>query len=320
MGAGVPAIEQAVEVGAAGSEAGAQDDPLPEQAGAVSAAVVRGEGTYALDTGAAADAELGACIAVEVTDFVRRYQTAWTRETAWGEPLVSFADARDPLFGRLKGAVSPTHLMPGDVLEGAETVVTYFVPFAREIVRSNRRGRHASREWAVAYVETNVLIVAMNAHLAAFLEQRGFGAVVLPPTHNFDEERLVSDWSHKHVAYIAGLGSFGLHHMLITGRGCCGRLGSLVTSATVEATPRRDIERCLYHYDGSCSACVKRCVGGALSEERLDRHACYAVCLENAELHAAEVLADVCGKCASMVACSFEDPVAKARRRGRDDG
>ena len=52
-------------------------------------------------------------------------------------------------------------------------------------------------------------------------------------THNFDEAKLVSYWSQKHVAYMAGLGKFGLHHMIITEKGCCGRLGSIVTNAKI---------------------------------------------------------------------------------------
>ncbi len=38
-------------------------------------------------------------------------------------------------------------------------------------------------------------------------------------------------WSHKSAAAIAGLGSFGLHRMLITDAGCAGRCGSLLGPA-----------------------------------------------------------------------------------------
>lgn len=54
-------------------------------------------------------------------------------------------------------------------------------------------------------------------------------------------------------------------------------------------------------------------LAGALTETGadFDRHACYAVCLENGQLHSALGLADVCGKCASIVPCSFTNPVAR---------
>lgn len=164
-------------------------------------------------------------------------------------------------------------------------------------------------------VETNRLIAAINGQLNDLLAQEGFRGTRLPATHNFDEEELMSDWSHKHVAYIAGIGSFGHHHMLITDKGCCGRLGSVVTDAVIAPTPRTDRERCLFNYDGSCRKCEKRCPAEALGEEPLRRHACYGRLLENARLHERHGLADVCGKCAAIVPCSFSDPVKSAIRK-----
>ena len=231
--------------------------------------------------------------------------------TAWKDPLVAYADARDPLFVRLKEVVTPTHAMPQDLLADAQTVIVYFLPFDESVGRSNKADGPASLEWSRAYIETNQLIRAVNQRLAEVLGQKGYASAVTPPTHNFDPKVLVSDWSHKHIGYIAGLGKFGLHRMLITEKGCSGRLGSLVTSASIPATPRGDTEACLYHHDKSCVACVKRCPVGALTETEYDRHACYALCLQNAETYKAEGLADVCGKCASVVPCSFQDPVAK---------
>jgi hypothetical protein len=117
-------------------------------------------------------------------------------------------------------------------------VIAYFLPFDPAIPRSNHRGTFSSEAWAVAYIETNRLIAGINERINGLLEHAGFRGTRLPATHNFDEEQLMSDWSHKHVAYIAGIGSFGHHHMLITDKGCCGRLGSVVTDAAIVPTPR----------------------------------------------------------------------------------
>jgi epoxyqueuosine reductase QueG len=246
---------------------------------------------------------------------IEAFRTAQNPRTPWKTPLIAAADAGDSLFLRLKEVVRPTHALPQDLLPGARSVIAYFLPFDERIPRSNQAGHLASEEWAVAYIETNALIAAINAHLAAGLRERGYQAAVIPATHNFDEETLMSDWSHKHVAYIAGLGTFGLHHMLITAQGCTGRLGTLVTDAVIEPTPRPTGEACLHKHNGSCLACIRKCVAGALTDTGagFDRHACYAVCLENGRLHAALGLADVCGKCASIVPCSFTNPVAQLR-------
>ncbi len=235
--------------------------------------------------------------------------------SAWKKPLVGFADAGDPLFDELKTAVRPTHGLPGDLLPGARTVIAYFLPFEPSIPRSNHRGTFSSESWAVAYIETNRLITFINERINELLEHEGFRGTRLPATHNFDEEQLMSDWSHKHVAYIAGIGNFGRHHMLITDKGCCGRLGSVVTDAAIAPTPRIDRERCLYKFDGSCRKCEQRCPARALETNPFRRHACYDRLLKNARLHERHGLADVCGKCAAIVPCSFTDPVKRASRR-----
>jgi epoxyqueuosine reductase QueG len=239
--------------------------------------------------------------------------------------LIGYANAQDALFLRLKQVVSSSHYTPGELLDRAQTVIVYFLPFDERVARSNRRDVYAAQEWAMAYIETNQLIVAINQHLAQALGQRGYECVVMPPTHNFHEKELLSDWSHKHIGYIAGLGKFGLHQMLITAMGSCGRLGSIVTDAYIEATPRGTEEACLYKYNRTCTACVKRCVSTALTESGFDRHKCYTVLLENAENYKGNGLADVCGKCVSLVPCSFKNPVARllktqARRASRHAG
>jgi len=251
----------------------------------------------------------------ELTLFVARYPDRYASETTWGEPLAGVASASDPLFAELRTLVGPTHALPGELLDGARSVIAYFLPFDRAVPRSNRDTRLASEIWARAYVETNQLIIDLNQHLAALLEKRGERAALPPPTHNFDTRTLRSDWSHKHVAFIAGLGRFGVHHQLITAHGCGGRLGSMVTSLELEPTPRDESERCLKRAGFECLACVRRCPIDALGADSLDKQACYALLLENETEHARLGKADVCGKCGSRVPCVASDPVAARARR-----
>ena len=248
----------------------------------------------------------------------RRHEECRTA-TRWLEPFVGFASAVDPLFALAKRAVSPTHAMPSDLLPGATTVIVWFVPFERSVAQSNIPGTAASREWAVAYVETNILLAAIGASVVEFLHARGHEASSPPPTHQFDRTRLVSDWSHRHAAVAAGLGSFGHHNMLITAAGCCGRLGSLATTLEVEPDPPREAEACLHRSGAPCLRCVRRCVNDALHEDGFDRFRCYAMCLANGEVHRGLGTADVCGKCLVGVPCSITDPVAAAGRMKAGD-
>ena len=188
-------------------------------------------------------------------------------------------------------------------------MVVFFLPFSPALGKANGEKKGlASRDWAEAYVETNLLIRKIGSHLARCLRGAGHAALATPATHNFDEEKLVSSWSHKHVGYIAGLGTFGHHHQLITEAGCCGRLGSLLTTMEIPATHRPREEWCLEKAGRPCLACVSNCRYGALFETRFDRQACYRQCLTNDAHYSDLPLVDVCGKCACEVPCSHKIP------------
>jgi hypothetical protein len=56
---------------------------------------------------------------------------------------------------------------------------------------------------------------------------------------------------------------------------------------------------------------VDNCPVQALTLEGYDRHACYALLLENADEHKGHGFASICGKCVSVVPCTYTDPVAR---------
>jgi epoxyqueuosine reductase len=245
----------------------------------------------------------------EIARVLRRQQSELGLEHYWREPLVGVADASDPLFLQVKAVVDRDHAMPSDLLPGARSVIVYFLPFQRFLGQENARHKFfAARSWATAYVVTNRLIATINTHLQERMAETGYRLCTTPATHNFDEKKLISLWSHKHLAYIAGLGTFGHHHLLITAAGCCGRLGSVVTECIVEATPRPDTECCLAKVGKRCHACVDKCQYGALRRTHFDRHACYAHLLRNNDHYSDLPTVDVCGKCACEVPCSHGIP------------
>jgi len=233
--------------------------------------------------------------------------------TEYREPLIGFARTDDPRFRTLRSTVGPLHLMPEDLLPGARTVLSFFLPFAPWVVEANARERErVAREWALAYVETNALIGRISARLVAALGEQGIAAAAEPATHNFDEVSLHSRWSHKSVAVIAGLGSFGLHQMVITDAGCAGRFGSVVLAAEIAVEPVEPVERCLALYDGSCLECVTRCPASALdADEPLDKHRCHTHLHQVARVYEDLGRVDVCGKCA-VGPCSFSSAVPRS--------
>lgn len=243
-----------------------------------------------------------------IKEFVSNYPKSNNVLSRWQDPLVAFAKVEDPMFTQLKQWVSPTHALPKDLLENAKTVITYFIPFDNSINQSNIAGKNCSREWAISYIETNQLLLDLNYYIHEELNKLGYDTTLIPATHNFDEKILISDWSHRHIAYIAGLGKFGINNMLITDQGCCGRIGSIVTDLKIEPTKRLEKEFCLYKEKGICNKCVSRCVNDALTLDGFDRHKCYEMCLQNDKLYADLGLCDVCGKCLVNLPCSTRNP------------
>lgn len=244
-----------------------------------------------------------------IQNLIYNYQQKDEIESEWEKAVIKYAAADDPMFNELKEVVSEDHLIPEDILTGAKTVIAYFIPFSTKIAISNIEGKYSSHQWAKAYVETNQLIAELNQHLKDKLSKKGYKASLIAATNNFDKERLLSDWSHRHAAYIAGLGTFGVNNMLITENGCAGRVGTLITDLKIEASKRTEKERCLNKAGFNCSKCVNHCVNGSLQEDSFDRHKCYELLLENDELHPESELTDVCGKCCVDLPCSFNSPV-----------
>lgn len=255
-----------------------------------------------------------------IENYVREYEK--TSATKWGRPLVGFADAAHPMLPELRVVADKNHVMPQKVLEDAAIVVCYFLPFTRETAKSNIGDGHASPEWARAYEDTNALFTRLNAHLIEQLEARGYRAAVSPEATTFDREVLMSRWSQRHMAWLAGMGTFGLNNMLITDAGCCGRFSSVVTNLDVTPGAPLTTENCLYKREGKCGVCVRHCFSGALTTEGYDRKKCFGVCSENAAVYndfgnsyaadAEGVIMDtgseVCGKCLVGVPCAFGKP------------
>lgn len=236
----------------------------------------------------------------------------------WGTPKVGLADAHGPEISRLREVASPFHITPEDVLPGARTVVSYFLPFTRSLDRTNLpSGEVPSMEWAVAYEETNRMIRRINKALIDWLAFTGAESRDPDAAYCFDRERLVSEWSQRHVAWAAGLGTFGINNMLITPTGCCGRFGSIVTDSALKTDQPLAGELCIYKKTGQCRACVARCPSKALTLQGFDRKKCYELVSRNAKIFTGlgisyeeagndpGIGSEVCGKCTTCIPCAF---------------
>ncbi len=236
----------------------------------------------------------------KIIELIQRMVATASIKTPLRVPLVGFASAHDPLLDRLRMVVGTHHLHPTDLLPEAKTIVAFFLPFDREVVKASRKWAYVEPVWCQAYVETNQLIETISGELKQQLAAWGVTAVEQKPTDNFNPHELTSAWSHKSMAYVAGLGKFGLNKMLITPAGVAGRCCSMVISAPITPTPRPSEEYCLYFRGGKCQQCVRNCPVGALTVDGLDKQRCW----KHQQNKRDPDLERGCGKCA-IGACAI---------------
>ena len=242
----------------------------------------------------------------KIWQLIHRYCKEMSLPILWRKPLVRFADAADSGFAQLREAVVPNHHLPGDYLEDAKSVLSWFLPFLPELGKDNDMDELSSPRWAQSYLVTNEMAAWVNEQLVCFIREE-LGADAAVPTDagmiGIDNPR--SRWSQRHVAYLAGHGTFGKNNMLISDAGSVGRYFSVITSLPVKPDIPVEEERCLWKRDGSCGLCIKRCAVGALTESYFDRFKCLEQCLINMERYPG---ADVCGKCTVELPCSYKIP------------
>ncbi len=224
----------------------------------------------------------------------------------FAEPLMGVAAAEDPLFATLKEGhvVGEHHLLPREWLGEAKSVLSYFIPFTEKVRQANRTKGFPAPEWLYGRIEGEIFNNALREHLREELAKMGINALCPILDSRFEVIDNRSNWSERHVAYIAGLGTFGLSKSLITKRGCAGRYGSLVLDTEMEATPR-DYED-IYEYCTMCGECIPRCPVGAIKKEGKETSICSVYMKDTIKTRFYPRYG--CGKCQTAIACENSLP------------
>lgn len=244
---------------------------------------------------------------VQLTQLIAEKVADYHQPDLFRPPLVAFSSACDAQYDQLKTHIGPWHSSPRELLPTAQSVISYFIPFTRQVVAAPKGQKDGSLLWGQAYQDTNQYFGEINRAICDYLTARGHSAMPIPSTHTYDPTELKSMWSHRSAAAIAGLGAFGANRLLITEKGSGGRFCSVLTSAPLQPNTTPAPDRCLYHKDGSCGLCFKACPVGALRPDGFEKFVCLEELLKNERLLKAQYphlrSVDVCGKCIS--ACPF---------------
>ena len=158
-------------------------------------------------------------------------------------------------------------------------------------------------------------------HLIDQLQAAGIRAVApdMSPEWGWRESAkygLSCNWSQRHIAYTAGLGTFGLCDGMITRLGKAVRFTSLVLETQLPADPRpyQDYHYwCLFYRRGNCPSCIKACPAGAITKEGHNKDLCraYIEDFKSSYIGSNALNADGpfgCGLCQGKVPCQTGVP------------
>jgi len=190
-------------------------------------------------------------------------------------PLVGFAPADrydTPLFTPWV----PEEFRPGAIVPGTRTVIVIGIPVSLPALETS-----PSIWYYEEYRTVNALLDAGTHRIASFLNDRGMASVPIPRDGyghiSILKERPVAFFSHRHAAFLAGLGNFGINNVILTRKfGPRVRFASVFTTAEIPPDPVMTEPLCI-----ECMECVKICPVHALPgrdypKELTDKHACAA--------------------------------------------
>jgi len=258
----------------------------------------------------------------------------------WDEPLAQFADSDDPIFTEYKKIIDPTHLTPREALAKAYdkspkdmpahlSVISWILPTTEKTRKSNRGETLVpSRLWSHTRWYGEKFNDAMREHVVKLLTEMGYlaAAPMSQPYFKIDYDEInkrgyFSNWSERHIAYAAGLGTFSLSDGFITERGIAHRCGSVVTNLVLPASPRTTespYSNCLFYANNTCDECIARCPAGAITEKGHNKKTCSEYMesigyVRGMKEYDDNVSVVGCGLCQTKVPCEFENPTKKLK-------
>jgi len=237
----------------------------------------------------------------------------------YDDPIFAFGSSDDEYFALLKkpSAIGEHFVLPTEWLPEAKTVISFFLPFSQDVKKGNGKDLlWPSEEWLHGRYEGQAMLNKLCVHLKAELESAGYRSIAPSLDEKFWSVdgfmsntahaglSYTSNWSERHVAFVCGLGTFGLSKGLITRKGICGRFGSIITELRLPPDKREYTE--LYENCIRCGACGRNCPAGAISLESGKNHAvCSRFLSETLQKHKPRY---GCGKCQVAVPCESAIP------------
>jgi epoxyqueuosine reductase len=203
----------------------------------------------------------------------------------------------------------PKEFYPQSIYPEARSVIVIGLPIPLPVLETS-----PSIYYRELYNTVNTLLDQYSYRLANYLTDRGYPSIFVPRDGYGSIKVLLESpiafFSHRHAAFLAGLGTFGVNNMILTPEyGPRVRFGSILSSADLPADALIEDQLCI-----RCMRCVDMCPSNALNKKMYpegltDKKACatYSAALN-------ERYVSPCGICIKVC------PVGEDRKEyGRND-
>lgn len=186
----------------------------------------------------------------------------------------------------------PERFRPRAILPEARSVVVIGLPITLPVLETS-----PSIHYHQLYKTVNDILDQTTYRISNFLNERGHASIFVPRDGyghiQLMKERPLAFFSHRHAAYLAGLGTFGLNNMLLTKEyGPRVRFGSVFTSAELPGDPVMKEGLCT-----RCLRCVEICPVKALGEEDYPKSITNKVACATRAMELSVRFASPCGFC-----------------------
>ena len=153
----------------------------------------------------------------------------------------------------------PEEFWPQSIYPETKTVIVIGLPVQLPIVETA-----PSIHYHELYKTVNIVLDTMAYEISNFINSKGYSSIYIPRDGYGDIEvllkRPLAFFSHKHAAYLAGLGTFGENNVLLTKEyGPRVRFTSIFTSAEIKGDPIILDDLCIH-----CKRCESYCPVNAI--------------------------------------------------------
>lgn len=260
-------------------------------------------------------------------------------EKAWGTPLIGVAAGDDPLFTEYRQIIGAVHWTPAEAFLLAYPasapaaarlrVISWVLPQTKATLADQRLETELpAARWIYSRHYGELFNEWLRSRVRDEFIQRGIRATaptLLPEWayRQTPQAGICSNWSERHAAYAAGLGTFGLSDGFISEAGKAIRIGSVVVEADITITSREadnHTANCLFYTQGTCGACIKRCPVDAISQAGHDKVACHNYIRQVTAPYAKQVSGQVvtpCGLCQVRIPCELRNPLRSGSKKSR---